>query len=130
MDRSHHLGNLQHAIMRVLWECDEATVAQVHGALDTDPPRALTTVATMLSKLEKKGVVAHRRAGRQFVYRPLVSEQEVRRSMVSGLAEQLFDGNVAELVSHLIDEQGIDAGELDALKRLIDERGEREGDDD
>ncbi|QDU68438.1 BlaI/MecI/CopY family transcriptional regulator [Engelhardtia mirabilis] len=129
MDRSHHLGSLQHSIMRVLWEREEATVAEVHAALDTDQPKALTTVATMLSKLEKKGVVAHRRDGRQFVYRPLVTEMDVRRSMISGLAEQLFDGNVTELVSHLIDEQGIDSGELDALKRLIAERAERDGDD-
>lgn len=128
MDKSHHLGNLQHAIMRVLWERDEATVADVHAALDARTPRALTTVATMLSKLEKKGVVAHRRDGRQFVYRPLVSERQVRRSMVSGLADQLFDGNVTELVSHLIDEQGIATDELDELRRLIDERATREGD--
>ena len=129
MDRSHHLGNLQHAIMRVLWERGEATVADVHAAMDPDFARALTTVATMLSKLEKKGVVAHRREGRQFVYRPLVSESEVRRSMVTGLTDQLFDGNVTELVSHLIDEQGIDGDELGRLRRLIDERTAREGED-
>jgi len=29
----HTLGELQHAIMQVLWACDEATVAEVHGAL-------------------------------------------------------------------------------------------------
>jgi BlaI family penicillinase repressor len=130
MDRTYHLGALQHAIMRVLWERREATVAEVHAALDAllegEPPRALTTVATMLSKLEKKGVVAHRRDGRQFVYRPLVTEREVRRSMVSGLTDQLFQGDVAELVSHLIDEQSIDREELERFRRLLEERG---GDD-
>lgn len=122
MDRTHHLGALQHAIMRVLWERSEATVADVHEALADDAPRALTTVATMLSKLEKKGVVAHRRDGRQFVYRPLVSEREVRRTMVAGLTDQLFEGNFTELVSHLIDEQAIQGDELERIRQLIEER--------
>ena len=122
MDRTHHLGALQHAIMRVLWARGEATVAEVHEALADDAPRALTTVATMLSKLEKKGVVAHRRDGRQFVYRPLVTEREVRRSMVADLTEQLFQGDFSELVNHLIDEQAIREDELDRIRQLIEER--------
>jgi predicted transcriptional regulator len=108
--------------MRVLWECEEATVAEVQAALESDAPRALTTVATMLSKLEKKGVVAHRRDGRQFVYRPLVTEREVRRSMVADLTEQLFQGNFTELVNHLLDEQEIAPGDLDRIRGMIEER--------
>ena len=122
MDRTHHLGALQHAIMRVLWDRREATVAEVRSALSDEAPRALTTVATMLSKLEKKGVVEHRREGRQFVYRPLVSERDVRRTMVADLTEQLFQGDFGQLVNHLLDEQEIEAGDLDRIRRLIDER--------
>jgi predicted transcriptional regulator len=122
MDRTHHLGALQHAIMRVLWANGEATVSEVQTALADEAPRALTTVATMLSKLEKKGVVAHRREGRSYVYRPLVSETEVRRSMVADLTTQLFRGDFKELVSHLIDEQEIRPDDLDRIKRLIEER--------
>lgn len=122
MAKTHHLGELQLAIMRVLWERGEATVADVHQGLERPWHRALTTVATMLSKMERKGVVEHRTEGRQFVYRATVSEQEVRRSMVSDLTSRLFEGNAAALVSHLIDEQGIDAEELAALRELLERR--------
>jgi predicted transcriptional regulator len=129
MDRSHHLGELQHAIMRVLWDEGEATVARVHEALgEQGGARALTTVATMLSKLEKKGVVAHRADGRQFVYRPLVREVDVARRMVADLTDRLFQGDVAALVSHLLREQEIDADELERLRALIEERA-RAGED-
>ena len=77
MNKSHHLGELQYAIMRVLWEREEASVAQVWEELPEPHQRALTTIATMLSKMEKKGVVHHRAEGRQFIYRPAVSEPEV-----------------------------------------------------
>lgn len=122
MNETHQLGNLQLAIMRVLWARGEATVAEVHDALRGERERALTTIATMLTKMERKGVVRHRSEGRQFVYLPTVSERDVRRSMVADLTERLFEGDVTALVSHLIAEQEIDPLELAELRRLIAER--------
>ncbi len=130
MERSHHLGDLQHAIMRILWAEGEATVARVHEALQGDKERALTTIATMLSKMERKGVVSHRTEGRQFVYRPTVSEAEITRSMVAELTQRLFAGDVGALVGHLLTEQEIDPGELERLRELIARREKEEEDDD
>ena len=119
------LGSLQYAIMRVLWDSGEATVAAVHEALFEDRGLALTTIATMLKKMEAKGVVDHRKVGRQFVYRPTVTEDVVRRSMVSELLERAFAGDAAALVSHLLSEHEVDADELEELQALIDEGGSR-----
>jgi predicted transcriptional regulator len=122
LPRSHQLADLQYAIMRVLWHEGEATVARVHEVLGSDRERALTTIATMLAKMEKKGVVAHKSAGRQFVYRAKVSEKDVRRSMVGELTRRLFRGDAAALVSHLLEEEDIDAGELERIKARIAEK--------
>ncbi len=119
MSNDPKLGDLQHAIMRVLWERGETSVADVHLALLDERGLAPTTIATMLAKMEKKGVVKRRTEGRQFRYSPAVSEAEVQRSMVSELTERLFDGNAAALVSHLLQEQSIDRDELAEIQRLI-----------
>lgn len=121
MGGQHNLGDLQYAIMRVLWEEREATVARVQERLAQSErhERALTTIATMLTKMEKKGVVAHRSEGRIFVYRALVQEDAVRRSMVTELTDRLFQGDYGALVSHLLDEQDIDRAELQRLKALL-----------
>jgi predicted transcriptional regulator len=115
----HSLGDLQAAIMRVLWQEGEATAGQVHRSLLPGRGLALTTIATMLRKMEEKGVVEHRASGRQFVYRPTVSEDAVRRSMVSELVERLFGGDPAALVSHLVSEHEVDARELEELRRRL-----------
>lgn len=115
-----HLGKLQLAIMRVLWAQGEATVTEVHRALEDSHGLAPTTIATMLKKMEVKGVVEHRADGRRFVYRPTVSEEEVTRSMVADLAERLFDGSTVALVSHLLETHEVDRDELAELRRRID----------
>jgi len=121
-----HLGDLQLAIMRALWGRGEATVAEVHEDLEPERGLALTTIATMLVKLEKKGVVDHRMDGRRFVYRPLVDEGQVRRSMVAELTSQLFRGDVTALVNHLLSEHEIDPAELAQWKAQISNREKEE----
>ena len=113
------LGDLQHAIMAVLWRRGEATTAEVHEALRAERGLALTTIATMLRKMEDKGVVVHRAEGRQFVYRPTVTEDEIRQSMVGELVERLFDGDAKALVAHLVSEHEIDATDLAELRRRV-----------
>ena len=119
MPEIHQLTELQIGLLRVLWDRGEATVAEICDALR--PARALapTTVATLLSRLERRGVVRHRTVSRQFIYATAVSEDEVRHSMVSELTEQLFDGDVAELVSHLLSAREISPGDLEKVKELI-----------
>ena len=113
----HTLGDLQTAIMRILWARGRATVAEVHEALRAERPLAPTTIATMLRKMESKGVVRHVTEGRTFQYLPTVSEVQVRRSMVGALVERLFAGDPRELVAHLVSEREIEPRELDELRR-------------
>jgi predicted transcriptional regulator len=115
------LTDLQLAIMRILWDHAEATVVKVQHGLRPERDLAQTTIATLLSRLEKRGVVEHRLDGRQFVYRPLVTEQEVRRSMVSELTALLFDGSSAALMTHLLRSREMNPGDLDRVKRMIAE---------
>lgn len=117
--KQHRLADLQLAIMRVLWERGEAAASEVHEALWTERGLAPTTIATMLVKMEKKGVVRHRGEGRRFLYRAAVTESEVRRSMVGELTESLFQGDAAALMSHLLAEHDLDAGELARIKDMI-----------
>jgi len=128
MTKSSQVGDLQLAILRVLWARGEATASDVHAALHAERGLAPTTIATMLKKMEEgRGLVEHREEGRRFIYRPLVTEEELTRSMVTDLKDRMFGGSVSELVGHLLSEHELDRGELAELERLISqaERGRR-----
>lgn len=128
MESLHQLSDLQIAILRVLWSRGEATVAEVQNALQRERGLANTTIATVLSRLEKRGFVAHDTRGRQYVYRALFSEPEVRRGMVAEFVERLFQGDVTEVVNSLLTSQEMSAGDLDRVKALI-EAWEKENSD-
>jgi len=116
------LGDLQLRIMKILWLRGEATVTDVLADLTGPSDLAYTTVATMLRKLEAKGLVTHRIEGRSFIYRARVKEEEVTRTMADHFVERLFEGSLTEVVSHLLSTREVSKDELETLERLIAER--------
>jgi predicted transcriptional regulator len=127
MSTTHQLTDLQLAIVRHLWEQGEATVADIWAALYEERGLAQSTLATVLSRLEKRGVVTHRTQARQFVYRALITEAEATHSMVSELTERLFEGDVPALVSHLIAEQDVSPGDLKKIRAMLDDAAAKRG---
>lgn len=120
------LSELQLGLMQVLWARGEASTAEVAEALRGERGLAHTTVATLLTRLEKRGLLSSRREGRALLYTPLVSEADVQRSMVGSLVDRLFAGRASALVSHLLDARGVDAGELAELRALLKQhKGEK-----
>ncbi|HKA57566.1 MAG TPA: BlaI/MecI/CopY family transcriptional regulator [Gemmatimonadales bacterium] len=120
MAETHQLTELQLAIMRVIWAKGEATVQDIWEALHADRGLAQTTVATMLSRLERRGVVTRRAESRQFHYRAAVTEQEVQHSMVGELTERLFDGDITALMQHLLSGADMSPGDLAKIREMIE----------
>ncbi len=120
MPGRHQLTELQLAIMRVLWDRSEATVQEIWEALHAERGLAQTTVATMLSRLERRGVVTRRAQSRQYHYRAAVTEREVQHSMVGELTERLFDGDVTALVQHLLTGEDVSPGDIAKIRDMIE----------
>jgi predicted transcriptional regulator len=109
----------------VLWERGEATAVEVREALRPGRDLAQTTVSTLLSRLERRKLVTHRTEGRQYVFRAQVEEARVRRCVVSefsDMAERLFAGDLAAMVTQLLDERDVDAADLARVREMIERR--------
>lgn len=119
------LTSLQLAVLRSLWDRGEASVAQVHSDLSEERELATTTVATLLKRLEARGLLDHRVEGRQFIYCALVDADEVGRTMTTDLVDDVYSGDVAGLFAHLLDASGVSARDLKRIKELI-ARAEKE----
>ncbi|MGD2070118.1 MAG: BlaI/MecI/CopY family transcriptional regulator [Gemmatimonadota bacterium] len=119
------LTELQIAILSVLWDRGEATSAEVRSALEPGRCLALTTVTTLLGRLERKEVVAHEREGRRYLYRATVTRDSVQREMVSDLTDVLFDGDPARLVGHVLETGDLGTEGIERLRLLLDEHRER-----
>jgi predicted transcriptional regulator len=116
---SPSLTDAEARIMTVLWDRQRATVAEVVAALGKRGAN-YSTVQTLLRILETKGYVAHQKAGRAFVYRPLIDQKQARRRALSHLVSRLFNNSPSLLVLNVLEDAHIDRGELERLKKLLD----------
>lgn len=95
------------AIMKVVWELGTATVKDVCHVLSKNKPTAYTTVLTLMSILEEKGVLLHMRKGRAYIYRSLLSRDQATRNQIRDLIARFFDGRPERLIATLLETEAI-----------------------
>jgi predicted transcriptional regulator len=71
------LHELESEVMEEAWRHEEVTVRQVLEALNEGAKeRAYTTIMTIMARLDTKGILTRRRAGKTDVYRAVMSRTE------------------------------------------------------
>jgi BlaI family penicillinase repressor len=115
------LGDLQKAVMEIVWQAGEATVNQVRDKLRRKR-LAYTTVLSVMQKLDKAGWLTHREAGRAYVYRPAMSRDEAGRSSLRQFINRVCGGDPIATFQHLLDDQELSVGDLAELRKMIDKR--------
>ena len=119
MTDTSQLTSLQLAVLRVLWDGGDMGVGEVLAGLQLERPLAFTTVSTLLTRLEKRGILGRRKQGRQYLYFAKVGRELARREKVDELAKDLFDGEVSHLVQHLLSREEVGDGDLERIKQMI-----------
>ena len=105
-------------LMDVLWKLGEGTVQDVQSHLERE--LAYTSVMTTLSLLESKKKVLERvKVGRAFVYRPLVTREDVQHSVVEDLRGVLFGRDVSALVLNLLSGETMSRNDVKAIRAAL-----------
>ena len=95
------LGAREREIMEALFAREEATVAEVLASLGSPP--SYSAVRAMLTLLEQKGYVTHRRDGLRYVYSPSGNTAAAKGSAVRKLVDTFFGGSPARAVATLLE---------------------------
>jgi len=112
------LSDQQYQIVQALWALSEGSARDVQQHL-SGLGLAHTTIGTILTRLEKRGVLSSSPRGRERVFKTLISEGDVKRSMVSSLVSTLFKGDSKALLAHLVKEGDIAENELGEIEALL-----------
>jgi predicted transcriptional regulator len=114
------LTDVEAEVMAVLWRLQRGSVGEVVAAMQETRPVNYNTIQTILRILETKGYATHHKAGRAFVYSPVVDERQARRRALRHLVARLFDGSPSLLVLNVLEDEEIDPSEREQLRKLIE----------
>ncbi len=108
-------------LMEILWAKQQATVADVTGAL-RPPNLAYNTVLSTLRTLEQKGYVAHEEVGRAYTYRPLVERGAAARSAVNHVLARFFQNSPNALAVALLDDVPLRDADRAQIRTLLERK--------
>jgi BlaI family penicillinase repressor len=105
-------------LMDVLWTLGQGTVQDVCNNLSRE--LAYTTVMTTLNLLaSRKKVLSREKEGRAYIYKPVVSREDVSRSILSDLKAVLFGKHLPSLVLNLMAESETNENDAAVLREAL-----------
>jgi predicted transcriptional regulator len=121
----NRLGDLERAIMDVLWETDTSLTVREVSARLTERNLAHTTVMTVLDRLAKKGFARRERDGRAWRYRPAATRETYVAELMLTALEQTGD-RTAALTRFAQSVSGVEAEALRDALEVIEGSGEKD----
>jgi predicted transcriptional regulator len=118
------LGELQTAVMEILWRNLPLSVSEVEQKLQENREIAHTTVLTILDRMHGKGLLLREKQGKAFVYSPRYSKEEFERGVAQEVLSALLTQFTEPALSAFVELVAEDETKLDQLEDLI--RSKRE----
>jgi predicted transcriptional regulator len=118
----HVLGELETAVMEILWRKPGQTVNEVEERLRDKREIAHTTVLTTLDRMYRKGYLTREKHAKAFVYAPRYTREEFDRRLAQEVLVALIGHSAEPALSTFVDLIGEDPGALDQLEAKIREK--------
>jgi len=110
------------SLLTELWQRPSATVPELTEALyGNNQPALLATVRKLLDRLEAKGCVVRDRSRWPHHYSAAVKREELAGNRLQAAADELFDGDLAPLLTHLVRSQKLTAKDRENLRKVLDD---------
>jgi predicted transcriptional regulator len=117
------LGELELAVMEVLWALPDSCAQTVRERLPTDRRCSLSTVQSTLERLHRKALLSRRRERRAYLYRTRLARGELLGRLLGGVIRQLHKGHLDPILSSFVDfADRIDEHTLERLDELLQQR--------
>lgn len=115
------LTKAEEEIMHMLWDKEEATVADIIAEMpDPKPPHS--SISSIVRILQSKGFVDFKAYGRTHLYFPIVPKAKYSKSSIQSFVQNYFEGSMESLVSFLVKEKQLDTAELKDLIAKLEEK--------
>jgi BlaI family penicillinase repressor len=118
---------LELLILQQVWgQKNQATVNSIVDSWPQAKRPGYTTILKTLQKMEQKGIVGHRPAGKKYVYFPRISKERITKKRLGTIIDRIFSGNKISFAEYFVNSSSFSPDELDELKKLISAKERKE----
>lgn len=118
MEKQSTLSPSEWQVMEQLWERPH-TLMELVDALGKTVGWSKSTVATMVRRMEEKGIIRYEEQGRTKIFSPAVSREDVASRETKNLLQRAYNGSVGLLISAMAQSYSLTKADIDELYEIL-----------
>lgn len=118
MEKQKILSASEWQVMECLWK-EPHTLMELVAALSQSAGWSKSTVATMVRRMEEKGLICYEEQGRTKIFYPVPSREEVTARETKSLLHRAYNGSIGMLVNAMAQQNGLTKTDIDELYAIL-----------
>ncbi|MCM1145893.1 MAG: BlaI/MecI/CopY family transcriptional regulator [Clostridium sp.] len=121
--RMKRLPDSELEIMMIIWELDRAvTRFEIEAQMGGERKLSPTTILSFLSRLQEKGFLEVKKAGKNNVYQALIDKDSYMQSESKSILKRLYQNSAKNFLAALYDGNQLSKEQLQELEDYISEK--------
>lgn len=118
MEKLTQLNHSEWLVMEQLWGAPH-TLMELVALLGDSVGWSKSTVATMVRRMEEKGIIRYEEQGRTKLFYPVLSREEVAERETQNLLQRAYHGSLGLLVSTMAQRNALTKADIDELYEIL-----------
>ena len=123
-----NLSKSEEQLMEIIWQQEKVFMKDILDSYP-EPKPAVTTVATLLKRMQEKGVINYQTFGNSRQYFPVIKKADYFKKYVNNIVKDFFGNSSLQFASFFATSDNLSKKELEELKAIIENEINREQDD-
>ncbi|WP_432403337.1 BlaI/MecI/CopY family transcriptional regulator [Wukongibacter sp. M2B1] len=125
MKKVPQISDTEWKVMKIIWEKSPITANQVIDRLDGMTDWSDRTIRTLLNRLVKKEAISFEKDGREYLYYPIVTEDECIKEENRTFLERVYGGALNLMFTKFLEDEALNEDEIEELKQILNGKKNR-----
>lgn len=123
MNKLPQISEAEFEVMEVIWEKEPVSTNEIVNAVIENHNWNMRTIHTLISRLDKKGAISHKKDGRTYIYSSIVEKKDYVKSKSKSFIEKFYDGAANKMVLNFIENNMLSQEDIQELKNILNKKG-------
>lgn len=128
MSENIKISEAEYEIMKVIWSSYPISTNEVVLKFKDKNQWSPRTIQTLLSRLVKKGAIGFTKRSREFVYTPLINENDYINEESESFLNKFYNGTINSMVMNFIENDKLSHDDIEELKKILNNHDSNGGD--
>lgn len=122
MNKLPQISEAEFEVMEVIWEKEPVSTNEIVNTVTKTHDWNNRTIHTLISRLDKKGAISHKKDGRIYIYSSIIKKGDYVITKSKSFLEKFYNGAFNKMVLNFIENDMISQKDIEELKNILNKK--------